>query len=109
MSTTVSTLPYDPAEYDRPAATRLYRCSDYPRRVRAESADQAAHIVARYLARQRYGRAARPWGPRQDGWDQDRATGQAVAWHYEATIVGRGSPASGYPILGRARFVIRRD
>lgn len=106
MTTTVSTLPYDPAEYDRPVVTRLYSCSAYPRRMRAESPDQAAAIVARYLARDRFGRVARTWSVNQNGWDQDRA-GKTVAWHYQSTIVGRGSPKTGYPILGEVRFVVR--
>jgi hypothetical protein len=91
-----------------PAPTRLYSCAEYPRRVRAESPSAAAAVVARYLARQRYGRSARCHGLRTDGWAQDRHTGKIVAWHYESTIVGRASRrGGGYPILGELRIIVR--
>jgi hypothetical protein len=91
-----------------PAPTRLYSCAEYPRRVRAESPSAAAAIVARYLARQRFGRAARPWSVGQAGWDQHNVTGRTVAWHYQSTVVGRASRrGGGYPILGELRIVVR--
>lgn len=90
-----------------PAPTRLYSCTDYPRRVRAESPSAAAAIVARYLARQRFGRSARPWSVGQAGWDQDAAR-RPVAWHYQSTVVGRASRrGGGYPIIGDLRIVVR--
>ena len=90
-----------------PAPTRLYWCHDYPRRVRAASAYGAAAIVARYLARKRFGRPARCHGLLPDGWAQDRHTGKIVAWHYQSTIVGRASRrGGGYPILGELRIVV---
>jgi hypothetical protein len=89
--------------------TRLYRCSDYPRRVRAESPGHAAGIVARYLARKRHGRSAFVWRTNEDGWSQNRATGRTVACHYAATVCGRGSLRSGYPILGQIRLTINME
>ena len=91
-----------------PAPTRLYSCAEYPRRVRAESPSAAAAIVARYLARKRFGRAARPWSVGQAGWDQHNVTRRTVAWHYQSTVVGRAScRGGGYPILGELRIVVR--
>ena len=91
-----------------PAPTRLYFCTEYPRRVRAESPNAAAAIVARYLARKRYGRPARCHVLRTDGWAQDRHTGKIVAWHYQSTVVGpRSRYGDAYPILGELRIVVR--
>jgi hypothetical protein len=90
------------------APTRLYSCADYPRRVRAESLNAAAAIVARYLARKRYGRSARCHVLRAVSWEQDRHTGNPLAWHYQSTVVGRASRrGGGYPILGELRIVVR--
>ena len=98
------TGPYVP---ESAAPTRLYRCSDYPRRVRAESPSDAAAIVARYLARKHYGSSARPWSVGQAGWEQHNVTRNVVAWHYQSTVVGRASRrGGGYPILGELRIKI---
>ena len=91
-----------------PAPTRLFCCPDYPRRVRAESPSAAAAIVARYLARRRFGRPARCHGLRPDGWSQNRHTGEIVAWHYQSTVVGpRSRYGDAYPILGDLWIVVR--
>ena len=99
-------MEYDPWAPEPPAPTRLYRCTDYPRRVRAESPSAAAAIVARYLARQRYGRSARPWYVGEAGWDQDAAR-RTVAWHYQSTVVGPQSRYGGHSILGELQIVVR--
>jgi len=100
-------MEYDPWTPEPPAPTRLYWCTDYPRRVRAESPSAAAAIVARYLARQRYGRSARPWSVGQAGWDQHAVTGRTVAWHYPSTVVGPQSRYGGHSILGELQIVVR--
>jgi hypothetical protein len=101
-------MEYDPWAPEPPAPTRLFCCPDYPRRVRAESPSAAAAIVARYLARKRYGRAASCRALRTDGWSQDRHTGEIVAWHYQSTVVGpRSRYGDAYPILGELWIVVR--
>ena len=102
-------MEHDPWAPEPPAPTRLYRCTDYPRRVRAESPSAAAAIVARYLARKHHGRSARPWSVGQAGWEQHRVTRQTVAWHYQSTVVGPQSRGGGHPILGELRITVRRD
>jgi hypothetical protein len=93
-------MEYDPWAPEPPAPTRLYWCHDYPRRVRAASAYGAAAIVARYLARKRYGRTA-SYRLQPAGWKRDNRTGEAVGWYYRATILGRQSRISnGRPLLG---------
>jgi hypothetical protein len=102
----MNTGPWTP---EPPAPTRLYRCTDYPRRVRAESPSAAAAIVARYLARKRFGRQA-GYRLREDGREQDRRTGRIVGWHYCGSITGPFSRrGNGYPILDDLRVAVRTD
>ena len=86
-----------------PAPTRLYRCSDYPRRVRAESPGAAAVIVARYLARKRFGRSVRLWSVESDG-----RVG-ASEWHYRSTVIGPQARCYGNTVLGTLRISVRTE
>ncbi len=107
MITTVSTLPYDPAEYDRPVVTRLYSCSAYPRTLtEAQWCAVVDALNGFYLIAEHVDAAA---DPVRTAWiNIEDFDGLGEKWNVDAAALARQVRDMSYPQQAALCDVVRR-